>query len=242
MLWGIFLAAIALVFVMIRVFARDVTEVRVAPVTRQNLVRSVSTNGKVEPIQEYQAHAPAPGVVGKVYVEVGQKVKPGELLITMNDSDATARLAAANASLSSAQAAVHDMEQGGSQDERLTLDADLSRAKLQQGQASTNLTAIEDLEKKGAASASEVAAAQERLRSANSTLDSLQLRSTGRYSADDKARITAQLNDAKAAVAAAQNGYAAANIRSPLAGTVYSIPVSAYDFVPAGKICWISPI
>lgn len=149
MLWGIFLAAIALVFVMIRVFARDVTEVRVAPVTRQNLVRSVSTNGKVEPIQEYQAHAPAPGVVGKVYVEVGQKVKPGELLITMNDSDATARLAAANASLSSAQAAVHDMEQGGSQDERLTLDADLSRAKLQQGQASTNLTAIEDLEKKG---------------------------------------------------------------------------------------------
>ena len=35
--------------------------------------------------------------------------------------------------------------------------------------------------------------------------------------------------------AAAQSNYAANVIRSPIAGTVYAIPVSEYDFVPAGE-------
>jgi HlyD family secretion protein len=47
--------------------------------------------------------------------------------------------------------------------------------------------------------------------------------------------VQAQLNDARAAVAAAESSYAGANIRSPLSGTVYSIPVSQYDFVTAGE-------
>jgi HlyD family secretion protein len=170
-----------------------------------------------------------------VYVEVGQKVKAGQLLIRMNDADAVARLAAANVSLRSAQAAVHDMEQGGSQEERIILAGDQNRAKLQQEQATKNLAALQQLQQKGAASPSEVASAEQQLQAANSTLQGIQLRSTQRYGATDRARIEAQLSDAKATVAAAQSGYAGSNIRSPLSGTVYSIPVSAYDFVAAGE-------
>ena len=36
-------------------------------------------------------------------------------------------------------------------------------------------------------------------------------------------------------LAAAQSSYDSFNIRTPKAGTVYSIPVSTYDFVPAGE-------
>jgi HlyD family secretion protein len=61
------------------------------------------------------------------------------------------------------------------------------------------------------------------------------MRTTQRYSPADKARVEAQVADAGAARTAAQSSYAAYNIRSPLAGTVYSIPVSTYDFVPAGE-------
>jgi HlyD family secretion protein len=43
------------------------------------------------------------------------------------------------------------------------------------------------------------------------------------------------MNDARAAVAAAESSYAGVYIHSPLSGTVYSIPVSQYDFVPAGE-------
>src|ERR1700733_11875061 len=112
----IFLVAIILVFIVLRSSSRDTVEVKVAAVTRQNLASSVPTNGKVEPIGEFQAYAPAPGVVAKVYVDVLQKVRIGDLLLKMDDSDAVAKLASAQSALRTAEATLHDMEQGGSQE------------------------------------------------------------------------------------------------------------------------------
>ncbi len=235
MLWGLFLAVIVLAFIYFRSSTRDTVEVRIAPVTRQNLVSSVSTNGKVEPIGEFQAYAPSPGVIAKVYVEIMQKVKVGDLLIKMDDSDAVAKLAAAEATLRTAEATLNDVEHGGSQDEHISLTGDLSRAQLQQQQATKDLAALKQLEQKGAASASEVAAAEERLQAANNLVQAYQLRGTQRYSPTDKIRVQAQVADARAALVAAQSSYAGFNIRTPKAGTVYSIPISTYDFVPAGE-------
>jgi HlyD family secretion protein len=235
LMWGIFLAVIVLIFVFLRSSTRDAVEVKVAAVTRQNLVSATSTNGKVEPIGEFQAYAPAPGIVAKVYVDVLQKVKVGDLLLKMDDSDAVAKLASAQAALRTAEATLHDLEQGGSQEEHIALSGDISRSQLQQQQATQNLAALKELEQKGAASASEVAAAEQRLQAANSAAQGFQLRSTQRYSPTDKARVEAQVADARAALVAAQSSYAGLNIRTPKAGTVYSIPVSTYDFVPAGE-------
>jgi HlyD family secretion protein len=235
MLWVIFLAVIGLAFVVVRATSREAVEIRARAVTRQNLLSTVSTNGKVEPIDEFQAYAPAAGVVAKVYVQVLQKVRVGDLLLKMDDSDAVAKLATATANLRTAEAALHDMEHGGSQEERLTLSGDLSRAQLQQQKATKDLAALKELQLKGAASPSEVAAAEQQLQAANNALQGIQMRDTQRYSPADKARIEAQVADARATVAAAESTYAAFNIRTPKAGTVYSIPVSTYDFVPAGE-------
>jgi HlyD family secretion protein len=213
-LLGILLGALILIIVLVRSFTRDVVDINAEAVTRQNLVSSVPTNGKVEPIKNYSAHAEAPGVVANLYVKVGQKVKPGDLLIQMNDSDAAARLATANASLRTAQASLDDLEQGGSQDERIALQGDLSRSRNQQEEATKDLAALKQLQQKGAASASEVASAEQRLQVANSSLQNVQLRSTQRYSAPDRARAEAQLADAKAGVVAAQKGYANVNTTS----------------------------
>ena len=88
-------------------------DVRAAAVTHQNLLVTTPTSGRVEPIEQFQARAQAPGVITKIYFQVGQKVKKGDLLLRMEDADAVSRVATANASLSSAQATLHDMEQGG---------------------------------------------------------------------------------------------------------------------------------
>lgn len=234
-LLGILLGVILLAIVVVRSFTRDVVEIRAAAVTHQNLVKEVPTNGKVEPINDFRAHAEAPGVISKIYVKVGQKIKSGDLLIQIEDADAVAKLASAKAALSTAQASMHDLQQGGSQDERIALQGDLSRSKTQQQQAESDLTALKQLQQKGAASASEVAAAEQRLQTANSSLQNVEMRSTQRYSSADKRRTEAQVADAQAGVMAAQKSYANANIRSPLSGTVYSIPVSQYDFVQAGE-------
>jgi HlyD family secretion protein len=235
LLWVIFLAVILLAVIIARAFSHEAVEIRVAAVNHQNLLSSVSATGKVEPIEEFPVYAHAPGVVARIYVEVGQKVKVGEPLIKMDDSDAAARLATANSTLQSAESGLHDLTQGGTQEERNSLAGDLARAQLQQQQAANDLAALKQLQQKGAASPSEVAAAEQRLQTANSTMKSLQTRSTDRYSATDRNRSEAQLADAKATVAAAQNSYANDNIRSKVTGTVYSIPVSTYDFVQAGE-------
>lgn len=216
-------------------FGRDLVEVRVAGVNHQNLISSVSTNGKVEPVEEYQAHATTPGVVAKIFVQVGQKVKAGDMLIKLNDSEAAARLASATAVLRSAEVTAQDIEHNGSTDERIGMSGDLSRAQMQQKQAASDIAALRQLQQKGAASAAEVTAAEQRLATANSTLHGLQQRSTQRYSSAERTRAQAQLADAQAAVRAAQAGYDGANLRTPIPGTVYSIPVSEYDFVPAGE-------
>jgi HlyD family secretion protein len=64
----------------------------------------------------------------------------------------------------------------------------------------------------------------------------LQSRRTGRYAADDLAAQRAQVAQARSALDAARNDYANVDIRSPFAGTVYSIPVSQYVYVQAGEL------
>jgi HlyD family secretion protein len=232
---GIILGLVALAVFGIRFVTRDVVEVRAAPVTHQNLVSTVPTNGRVEPIEPFQAHAQAPGVVEKIYVHVGDKVKKGDLLLRMQDADAVSRLATAKSSLSSAQASLQDLSQGGTQEERLSMEADLTRAQQQKDQAEKSLAALQQLQQKGAASASEVAAAEQRLQTATASLKNIEQRRTNRYSSTDKSKVQAQVNDARAAVSAAQSTYSNANIRTPIDGTVYSIPVTDYDFVNAGE-------
>ncbi len=235
LLIGILLAVVLSIFFAVKTFTRDLVEIRVAEVNHQNLISSVSTNGKVEPIEEFQAHASGPGVVQKIHVSVGQKVAVGQLLIKMDDADAAAKLASATSGVRTAEVAAQDIQQGGSQDERLSFASELNRAQLQKRQAEADLAALKQLQLKGAASAAEVAAAEQRLQAATATVQSNLQRSTGRYSPAEHARANAQLADAQAALAAAHTAYDNVNIHSPIAGTVYSIPVSEYDFVPAGE-------
>ncbi len=228
---------ILLVFaiVAIRSFTRETIEVRVSPVTHENLISSISTNGKVEPVEMMQAHAPTAGVVKRVNVDIGQKVHAGELLMQLDDTDVVARIATATATLRTAEANASDLQQGGTQDERNSISGDFSRARLQQQQATRDLATFRALQARGAASAAELAAAEQRLQNTDAALQGAQLRQTQRYSQNDRSKSSAQVADAQQALAAAQLDYAKYNIRAPFAGTVYSIPVAAYDFVPAGE-------
>lgn len=233
-LWGFGLLAALLVVVSIRYLTRERVMVRTARATFQDLVKASSANGKVQPIEDFQAHAQTSGVVERVYVTVGEKVQAGQLLLKMDDADAAARVASSQSALRAAELAAGDIQHGGTQDERNTFASDLTRAQLQQRQDATALASLQKLQKTGAASASEVASAEERLRLDEASLHSVQQHSTQRYGDADRAGARAHLDDARAALAAAQSSLASVNIRTPLAGTVYSIPVSQYDYIPAG--------
>ena len=233
-IWGIVLLLLIVGVYAIHTLTRERIAVSVARVGYQDLIKSSSTNGKVEPIDDFQAHAQTAGQVQEIYVNVGDKVKPGTLLLKMDDKYALANLAHANSTLRAAELEASDIEHGGSQDERNRFASDMSRANIVRQQDANALAALQKLQQQGAASASEVAAAKHRLELDDNNIRSIQQHSTQRYGEADRAHAQSQLLDARAAVAAAQGSFANADIRSPISGTVYYLPVNQYDYVDAG--------
>jgi len=234
--WAIVaVAACFALFLGVRLHHEEIP-VRVAHVERRDIVSTVSTNGKVEPTEDFQAHAPISGVVNKLFVDLGQKVQSGQELVRMDESDALRSLATAQANLDSSLATLNAMEHGGTQDELLTSKSDLSQAQTQERVDAASLASFERLQTQGAASSNEVAAARQRLSDEQARVAQLQARRNDRYAPDDLAAQRAQVKQAQAALAAAKDVYANVDIRSPFAGTVYFIPVAQYDFVQAGDL------
>ena len=103
-LWIAAAIALVLIFFGVRRMTREKLPLRVAETQVQDLTKVSSTNGRVEPQHTFEAHAPEATTVKAIYVHVGEQVRPGQLLVTLDDSNARARLAAATAALRAAQA------------------------------------------------------------------------------------------------------------------------------------------
>src|ERR1700756_4323558 len=81
----------------------EVIPVRAATVQRSSIRTAISTNGKIEPAQNFEAHAPVNTVVRRVLIHEGDHVKKGQLLLELDDSDARSMAARAQASVKGAQ-------------------------------------------------------------------------------------------------------------------------------------------
>jgi HlyD family secretion protein len=235
-LWTLAAIALILVFFAVRRLTREELPLRVAQATVQDLVTTDSTNGKVEPQRNFEAHAPAAATVKRLYVRAGEVVPKGRLLLSLDDADAVARRASALAALRGAQASYQATQQGGTQDERYSLADELAKARMHRDQAQRDLDAITKLAAQGAAAPSEMASAQQRLDAANTTLATLEKRKTARYSPADLVHAKADLEQAQAAYAAADAMVTDSNVRAPFPGTVYSLPVSVSEYVGPGVL------
>ncbi|MBT9329782.1 efflux RND transporter periplasmic adaptor subunit [Paracidobacterium acidisoli] len=235
-IWLISAVAILIIFYAVHLATRSHLPILTAVASRNNLETQTSTNGKVEPQVNFEAHAPFPGVIKTLYVHEGEQVAKGKLLLSMDDTDARSRVATALAALRTAEVGYQSTVQGGTQEERLSLNGDLEKARIDRDQAQQDVQALQKLQLTGAASASEVNAAKERLAADNSSLQVLQQRKSNRYDPADLARAKASLDDAQAAYAAAQEQVNQANVRAPFAGTVYSLPVSGTEFAQQGSL------
>ncbi len=209
---------------------------RAVQVGHEQLVNTVSTNGRVEPVINYEFHSPVAAIVKGVYVLPGDKVKPGELLMELDDVQARARVAAAESGVKAAQAAVEAATHNGTQAERQAAAADTIHNRMERDQARHDLDALTKLNATGAASLSEVAAARERLESAEAGLHASEESAHSRYSSAEIDRARAGLADAQANLAAAQQALSQTSIHAPVAGTVYSINVGRTEFAEEGKL------
>jgi HlyD family secretion protein len=203
---------------------------------RQDILSTITTNGKAEPRRNFEAHSPASTTVKRILVHEGDYAKPGELLLQLDDGTAQAEFARATAQLRAAQASYAALQAGGSREELLNRQASLTKAKGEYDIANRNLQALTRLEKEGAASQQEVAAARDRLIRSEADMEFLQQKGTRRFSRYDQEKAQADLANAEAAVKAAQDLIASCNVRVPFAGTVYSLPVRQGAYVNTGDL------
>jgi HlyD family secretion protein len=235
-LWTLAAILLIIVFFAVRRLTREELPLRVAQATMQDLITTDSTNGKVEPQHNFEAHAPAPSTVKSLYVRAGEHAPKGKLLLSLDDADARAQSASAVASLRGAQASYQATELGGTLEERNSIAGELAKARMDRDQAQHDLDALQKLVAQGAAAPSEVASAQQRLEAANTSIATLEKKQTARYSTAEIAHSRANLEQAQAAYDAANTVVADSNVRAPFAGTVYSLPVSASEYVHAGDL------
>ena len=79
---------------------------KLAKVEKGDLAKSVVATGKIEPITKVEIKSKASGIVKKLYLDAGEKVKTGQLLAELDKEEIQARVSQAEAALQAAKANV----------------------------------------------------------------------------------------------------------------------------------------
>jgi HlyD family secretion protein len=106
-------------------------KVRATTVQRGAIRSLVSTNGKVEPIQNFnfEAHAPIATTVKHLLVKEGDHVRKGQLLLELDAADIRTQAARAQAQIKAAAADQAALKTGGTQEEVLALNSQLIKTR-----------------------------------------------------------------------------------------------------------------
>ncbi len=207
-----------------------------AAVQRGPIRSLISTNGKIEPVQNFEAHAPVATTAKRILVKEGDHVRKGQLLLQLDEADMRTQAARALAQVKSAQADQSALKTGGTREEIITLNAQLVKARSACDAAQHNVDALRHLEQEGAASPGELRQAEDTLASAQADVTQAQQKLNDRYSQPEVARIQAQASAAQAAYDAAEDALSKSTVRAPFDGVVYSLPVKQGAFVQAGDL------
>lgn len=216
----------------------------VTPV-RENLIESISSNGKVEPISPYVMRAQLDTLVEKVNVGEGQQVRKGQLLMELDVKDAAAQLAGTRAKLLQAEDDLRASRAGGRPDEAAKVLGDLAKAQASRDQLQKNHDALMNLIQKQAATREELAANDLKLTDAQAEVTRLtaarqEFERSVKLGAD---RSALQVDQLKNEAAALDEKVRQGRITAPADGTVYSLgrnggsePLKAGDYVKVGDL------
>ena len=77
---------------------------KLAPVERGDIARSVVATGKIEPLAKVEIKSKASGIIKELFVEVGDRVRQGQVLGELDKEELRARVREARANLQAAEA------------------------------------------------------------------------------------------------------------------------------------------
>jgi HlyD family secretion protein len=209
-------------------------EVNFTKATRETLVSSLNTNGKVEPIEWMPVRSERAGVITRTWVSKGQLVRKGDPLVELDTRVASADLSKAQAAIQEAQAQERVLTQGGRVAERQQIDADLARARLDLDAAQKSYQALQRLVAKQAATRQELDSAHQLVDQLELKIQSLEKNKASLVTGTDQDIAKARLREAESSAAVAQTNLDLSVIRAPMDGTVYDFDLKQGSYVNQG--------
>jgi len=195
---------------------------KLAKVERGDIARSVVATGKIEPLAKVEVKSKASGIVKEIFVDYGDRVRRGQVLVELDKEELSARLREAQASLQATQAArqaaqaAYERNQVEAEGPDLPfLKSGMERAQQLYSEGLIAKSLLEDAEKAYQLGLNRQAAA---------------LRSVAVTRAE-VARADAQAAQAQAALERAQEDLRNSTITSPMDGVVLSRDIEVGDAV-----------
>src|SRR5256886_5667905 len=222
--------AAVLAFVLVELSGRKpVPKISAVATVRENLVSSISSNGKVEPIAPYVMRAQLDTFVLKISVHEGQAVKKGQVLLELDVKDAAAQLAEAKAKLLKAEDDLRAARAGGKIDEAARVTGDLAKAQAERDQLQKNNNVLQRLIAQQAATQDELAANDLALIKAQAEVARLSAakQEFERSVKLDTDQTPLRLQQVQNEVAALEEKVRQGRITAPADGTLYSLGRSA---------------
>jgi membrane fusion protein (multidrug efflux system) len=188
------------------------------------------------------------GYVEQVLFEENQRVRRGDLVVVLDDSDLAVRLAVADADLAAALAAVGEegspgrveAEAAAATARRHALEARLASARAVQERASRDLVRIEDLTAKQITSSQQLDGARAAATAAEADVDALEQEVAAARASETSAGAArraaeAQLQRARVAAAAARTKVEDAKVSAPVSGALSRMQVEIGQLVQPGQ-------
>lgn len=208
-----------------------------AKVQRGDIKVTVSETGTIQPLVKVEIKSKVAGQVEKLFVDVGERVKKGQLLIQLDTTDMERSLAQSRADRDIALARYQRLKAGSRPEEIREAEAQLTerRASLERttadflrAQAALKANTLTPREAESAKSEHE--SAQAMFEEAKARLRMLRIGSR----IEDIREAKAQLDKAEVSLRAAEDQLSYASIRSPMDGTVIKRGIEAGEMVSPG--------
>ncbi len=145
-----------------RFFWKEQEKEETITVVRGDIRKVVVSSGKLEPVWWVEVKSKASGLVKSIYVEEGQEVQMGDLLLVLDEEQLKARLERAEASLSSAEAELARIQRGATPLQLAQAEDNVKRAEIEKQNADQDYERIRELYEKNFASKEELDRAETR--------------------------------------------------------------------------------
>lgn len=197
----------------------------------------VSETGTVQPLTKVEIKSRVAGQVAKLLVDVGQKVRKGQVLIQLDTTDMERERARAEADREQAAARLAMLKAGSRREDVVEAEAQVSQqeaafaraeADWRRGEAAVKAGTITPREAESARS--DYFAAKAQLAASRARLAKIRAGSRP----EEIAEARAQLSRAEVALKAAEDQLSYASIRSPMAGTVIKRGIEVGEMVSPG--------